>query len=91
MTRLVESAKAEILRLLSHGPKRDKQLFPAVLDWLSLKTTRDGNVVHEILPQHRSAYITAYKQLEEEGSIVITRSRSVPFPMTDNATMFALK
>jgi hypothetical protein len=87
---LVESGKYEIERLLSSGPMQDKDLRPKVLNWINIKILRDETVKHETLPVHCLAYIVAYKQLEQEGRIKISRPPGVPFPMTDYKTTFAL-
>jgi hypothetical protein len=87
---LVESGKEEILRLLASGPLQDKDLQPRVLNWINIKILRDETVKHETLSVHCLAYIIAYKQLEQEGQIKISRPPGVPFPMTDYKTTFGL-
>jgi len=88
---LVMTAKDEILILLSSGPINDRVLMPKVVSSINWRETRELEIVHETKPVHISAYILAYKQLEEEHKIQITRPADVPFPMTDFMTTFALK
>lgn len=87
---LVSTAKYQILRLLRSGPLNDRVLMPKVISSINWHETREFDVVHETKPVHISAYILAYKQLEGERKIRITRPADVPFPMTDYKTTFAL-
>lgn len=42
-------------------------------------------------PLAKLAFIIAYKQLEAEGAIKVTRPHGIPFPMTDFETQFQLE
>lgn len=96
----IKYAKSEIERALKGVPITLRELERRVLLNITLKRDRFGSIVYNDntgkpvriqKPIHRLAIILAYKQLEEEGKIVIQRPANVPFPMTDYATQFSMR
>lgn len=100
-----KEAKRLILRILkevhpsSEGITGVIELERRVFKDLTIKRDRFGNIVYgkeTFLPEHRTkpvhelAFIRAYKLLEMEGKIKIQRPPGIPFPMTDNQTIFSL-
>lgn len=65
------------------------ELDDYVFNRLNMTEKKDGTVLHQTKPIHNLAVILAYKQLEAEGKIKIERPSDVPFPMTDNNTLFS--
>lgn len=90
--RLKRSARYAIIDYLKkYGACTRKVLESYVLAKMSAITRRDGSIKHAILPVHELAFILAYKELENESQIQITRPRDVPSPATDFETTFATK
>jgi len=91
LKKLVSSAKYFIIRCLrADGVTQRSQLEPYVISGINRIEKRDGTVKHVTKPIHYLAFILAYKELENEHQIKITR-KGIPFPMTDNETIFALR
>ena len=88
---LISTAEYMIGKYLKDNPDclRTK-LMPHVLENISTRENRKGEIVHDKKPIHTLAFIIAMKELEKEGVIEIDRG-DVPFPMTDFKTRFRLK
>jgi hypothetical protein len=94
--RLVNSAKYKIiseLRFFQVYRKQDsctcKLIQANVLDHLSLKLDGEPRNAYPN-PKNRLAFIIAYKELEAEKKIIIQRPIDIPYPMTNNETIFKL-
>jgi len=57
---------------------------------IDIKFRKDGSFYHNHKPIHMLATILAYKELEREDQIKITRMPDVPFPATDFRSNFIL-
>jgi hypothetical protein len=90
LSRLVGEAKEEIIYFLrAKGPCKRPKLEAYIISSINLENTRNG-IEHRTRPVHRLAFILAFKELESQAEIEIQRPLTVPFPMTDNETMFSL-
>jgi len=88
---LTNRAKNEILRFLqTHVSCKQPELEEHVLNFINERQNREGIPVHETKPIHGLAFILAYKELEADNQIKISRPYDVPFPMTDAETVFSL-
>lgn len=91
LDKLAKSAKRAIIQCLGvHGTRSGKDLMSSVLSIIDVKEKKDGEIEHIPKPIHMLAFIIAYKELEREGQIIISRSANTPFPMTDYKTTFTL-
>jgi len=79
-----------IVKLKQKSPQMLRQLQDPVIEKLGEKTNREGETVHRYEPVHTLAFIRAYKELEAQKLIKISRPADIPFPATDNRTEFAL-
>jgi len=95
------AAEKAILGLLKQGQvkgvrKLQAQVMPKInarYDRLGrvIRDRKTGGVKHETKPVHRLAFVLAYKNLERRNAIKIQRPPDIPFPMTDDKTLFSLK
>ena len=91
LDKLARSAKRAIIQCLgTHGTRSGKDLVSSVLSIIDVKEKKDGEIEHVPKPIHMLAFIIAYKELEREGQIIISRPANIPFPMTDYRTTFTL-
>jgi len=92
LANLTARTKDVILEQLKSGqPMSDKNLMPLVLSIINLIEKRNGDLEHRTETVHIIAYIKAYKELEANGQLKITRSVGVPAPMTDYETLYQLQ
>lgn len=88
--KMIESSKQAILDFLKNGPCKDETLEKYVYSITGAKKKK-GKIELDVTSTHLSAFIMAYKELEDAGQIKITRPFDVPFQMTDYKTLFELK
>jgi len=88
---LIFSARLSIIEYLGkYRSTSRRELEPIVLSCINVRTKRNGTIIHKTLPIHGLAFIMAYKELENENKIKLTRPKDVPFPATDFETVFAI-
>jgi hypothetical protein len=86
----VSSAEYSIVNYLKEHPDcTSKELMPHVIDCMSIKANKKGEIERNPQPIHTLAFLIAFKELDAEGVIKIDRG-SVPFPMTDFKSIFSL-
>ena len=86
----VSSAEYSIVNYLKeHSGCTSKELTSHVIDHISIKANKEGEIERKPQSIHTLAYLIAFKELEAEGVIKIDRG-SVPFPMTDFKSRFSL-
>ena len=86
----VSSAEYSIVNYLKEHPDcTSKELTSHVVDCISIKANKEGKIERAPQSIHTLAYLIAFKELEAEGVIKIDRG-VVPFPMTDNESIFSL-
>ena len=86
----VSSAEYSIVNYLKDHPDcASKELASHVVDCISIKANKKGEIERNPQSIHTLAYLIAFKELEAEGVIKIDRG-AVPFPMTDNESIFSL-
>ena len=87
---LVSTAEYTIVHYLKeHDGCKKKELMPQVIDQISIRQNKEGEIIHDPKPIHTLAFLIAMKELEAEGVLKIDRG-DVPFPMSDFKTRFSL-
>ena len=76
--------------LKDHENCLKEELMLHVLNSINQRLNRKDDTVHTTKPIHVLAWLIAYKELENEGVIIVDR-KDLPFPTIDNRSRFSLK
>lgn len=76
--------------LKDHNDCLKEELMIHVLNSISLKENRQGDMVSNPKPIHTLAWLIAFKELEKESVIQVNRN-DLTFPLIDNRSKFSLK
>jgi len=90
LEKFVSSAEYTIVHYLKeHDGCTKRKMMPQVIDQISIRENKEGEIIHDPKPIHTLTFLIAIKELEVEGVLKIDRG-DVPFPSTDFKTRFSL-